>query len=1107
MRHIRKGFSRIKGKWKSQRGDSLTASRVSSPQPLENFVGATRSLDIDIRPNANANDSEPSDLAVLVPAATTTSPAATKEISAPTSVPTVDAVSIKTENDVWTAAYNKFAAREEGLAKDYRTHLTTITGTLCWGSDWARSTVEQLQKDRENRQWHFTFLGKDINIRTQAEKLLKVLVWSNGIVKDALSAQPYAALAWSGVSILLPVCKVHRDFTQILIGIQLLGSATTQNEAMFKGFDAITRILIYWQSYQDTFPYQSCSHSSVILRKSLIDLYSYIFEYQALIICHLSSAQLSRAWKALAGGDEWEKKSSDVEERSNHCKGLMDITQREDTQCKSDHYLEQVDRSFEVLQQIIASLNEQREERRNDRQRELLADLAINHEEFKDRNPKKVENTCKWFLEDSSFRSFRESHESSFLWVSAGPGCGKSVLTKSLIDERQFSTTPATSVVCYFFFKDDDEGRNRSANALSAIVHQLCIQDLTGKFTNHALSQHNQCGKKLATNFPKLWDTLLHCANTPNAGEIICVLDALDECRQDDRNELINRLKDLFFQARSSSSFTQRLKFFVTSRPYDTIERLIESFLNSSSLRIDGEEHSVAINQDIDRVIDAKLPELITHFSPRDQRLVSERLKSMNNRTYLWLRLTFYIIENNPSDYYESSDVTTLLDQLPNEHSKAYEKILEQKHTKHTRHIFQLMLAAKESLSEREALCAFEMITENPPVSHSELEEGIHNIDPFKKMVKNSCGLLVDFHDSKLSFIHQTVREFLTGNSEEGGESKWAGTFKLPECHSAMALSCIQYRSLLELNSPTEGHEQNDNTQYSWPFLEYARVFWYTHYLEGFHGQYLLTKARDLYRMRNSIGWLKMWFCGECELEYDLAERTSRDLFMAVALRLKSVVHALLDEKAANDRADHKYYQPALNFACQCGLSDMLEVLLDKPTCDVNLSVGHNSWRPITCALSWGDLQILRLLLDRRGEEIKVTENDVVCAIEHRERGQECMALLCERVGKKLQVTEDIMRKIRLKRDDYQEFMVMLLSGSKEQDHFAEDAIQAITDRREDLCRGTPGAAEMINLLIDKRGELSQFTEDSVMEVVRNTDWKVFLDVLIKLERIQCSQS
>ncbi|KAK5635856.1 hypothetical protein RRF57_011568 [Xylaria bambusicola] len=1102
MRRIREVFSNIRDKLKPQKkGDPPAASTVSSPEPLDSIVRGTQSLGIDIYLNASASHFEPSALTVLVPAATATLPAATKETLASTSVPIFDAPPIKTENEAWAVAYEKFAAREEELAEDYRTHLATAAGSQCAHSNWAESAVEKFQTDRENKQWHFNFLGKDINVRAQAEKLIKILIWSNGIVKDALSAQPYAALAWSGVSMLLPVCKVNQKFTQILIRIQLLGSATAQNEAMFKGFDAITRVQIYWQSYQDTFPYQSCSHSGSVLRNSLIDLYSYIFEYQALIICHLSSAQLSRAWKALAGSNDWEKKYSEVEERSNYCKGLIDIAQREDTQRKSDYYLEQVDKSFEVLQQIIASLNEEREERRNDRQREMLADLAINHEEYKDKNPEKVENTCKWFLEDPSFRSFRESQQSSFLWVSAGPGCGKSVLTKSLIDGRQFSTTPATSVVCYFFFKDDDEGRNRSANALSAIIHQLCIQDLTGKFTNHALTRHSQYGKKLATNFPQLWDILLECANTPNAGEIICVLDALDECRQDDRYDLISKLKDLFSGGASSSIFTRRLKFFVTSRPYDTIERSIESFLNSSCLRIDGEDHSAAVSQDIDYVIDAKLPQLIHGFSKSDQRHISERLKSMKNRTYLWLRLTFQIIDNNPSDYYEPSNVTTLLDQLPNEHFQAYEKILRQKNSMHTRYIFQLMIAARRPLSETEAMCAFKMMKENRPVSHSKLEEDLQNIDSFKMMVKNSCGLLVDFHDSKLSFIHQTVREFLTKNPQEGDEWKWGGTFKLRECHGAMVLSCIQYLSLRELKLLPKYPRQGIDTRHSYPLLRYALHFWHSHYrnITGIQGQCLLEKVRESCRVHGSGGESEVYIWGTPLIDCKPADLISSDLIMAVALGLPSVVHAILDKKDANADTDHKYHDLALGYACQHGFSDIVEILLDKTTCDVNRILdGDENWRPITWALFRLDLRMVRLLIDRREEEINVTEYDILIAIGQGNYAKERVALLCERVGKKLQITTEIMRHLLLlEENDCQDLMTMLL-GSKGQDHSTGDAIQAIMDRYQDLHGGKTGAKEMIGVLIKKWRELPQFTDDSIVEAFRNTDWKEFLESLFK---------
>jgi ankyrin repeat domain-containing protein 50 len=97
------------------------------------------------------------------------------------------------------------------LAGDYKKHLNSR------GDDHpdplstpesTRSIVEQLVKDRETKQWRLPLAGKDINIREEAEKLVKFFIWSDGVIKSALSTQPYAALAWSGVSILLPVILI-----------------------------------------------------------------------------------------------------------------------------------------------------------------------------------------------------------------------------------------------------------------------------------------------------------------------------------------------------------------------------------------------------------------------------------------------------------------------------------------------------------------------------------------------------------------------------------------------------------------------------------------------------------------------------------------------------------------------------------------------------------------------------------------------------------------------------------------------------------------------------------------------------------------------------------
>jgi hypothetical protein len=112
--------------------------------------------------------------------------------------------------DPWGRAYKIFQEREPELMADYAKHLASLQGDTAASIDLSvprsvESIVTQLLEDREKKQWRVSLLGRDIKIRGQAEKLAKFLLWSDPIVKDALSAQPYAALAWSGVSLLLPV--------------------------------------------------------------------------------------------------------------------------------------------------------------------------------------------------------------------------------------------------------------------------------------------------------------------------------------------------------------------------------------------------------------------------------------------------------------------------------------------------------------------------------------------------------------------------------------------------------------------------------------------------------------------------------------------------------------------------------------------------------------------------------------------------------------------------------------------------------------------------------------------------------------------------------------
>ena len=113
--------------------------------------------------------------------------------------------------DPWLRAYEIFEKLKPELAADYKKHLASLQGsTTTTSADLStprsvEAIVKQLLQERENKQWQISLPGKNVKIREQAENLVKFLLWTDPIVKTAVSAQPYTALAWSGVSLLLPV--------------------------------------------------------------------------------------------------------------------------------------------------------------------------------------------------------------------------------------------------------------------------------------------------------------------------------------------------------------------------------------------------------------------------------------------------------------------------------------------------------------------------------------------------------------------------------------------------------------------------------------------------------------------------------------------------------------------------------------------------------------------------------------------------------------------------------------------------------------------------------------------------------------------------------------
>ncbi|KAI4867290.1 hypothetical protein F4820DRAFT_214989 [Hypoxylon rubiginosum] len=182
------------------------------------------------------------------------------------------------------------------------------------------------------------------------------------------------------------------------------------------------------------------------------------------------------------------------------------------------------------VQSILSHLSEKLQTPITDeRRRRLLSKLStVPYRDRKDRNPERIKGTCEWFTSHPLFQNWHHSKTSSLLWVSADPGCGKSVLAKYLVDD--LLPTTDTRTACYFFFKDDFEDQRSLESAMRCLLHQLFIQR-PALLTDEILKRFEGDGQ-LFTSFLGLWDILTNAASHKGVGEIICILDALDECEE-----------------------------------------------------------------------------------------------------------------------------------------------------------------------------------------------------------------------------------------------------------------------------------------------------------------------------------------------------------------------------------------------------------------------------------------------------------------------------------------------------------------------------------------------------------------------------------------------
>lgn len=717
------------------------------------------------------------------------------------------------------------------------------------------------QKSRQNQMFTITSLGlqrmdegrlsakgRDIILQGRFLEGSGFLMRAKSIIDEAIKASPEASLVWAGICLTLPF------FTNPALSQQANETGLVYVISRMKYYTAMEAMLLP-EKLSATAELASVKRA---YESHIVDLYKFIINFQVQTILRLYRPNLLNFLRDTVLYDDWENMLNAVKETE----ALIDRESRQINTAFSHEELVSIrrlaDESGAVLGDQLKILTDQLkvseshrdislEQLELDKKRLQYECHALfrrdDYELFKNYVPDRIDGTCAWFLNYSNYESWKKDEYGPLL-VTADPGCGKSVLSKYLVDHefpKIFST------VCYFFKEDT---QNTAKQALCALIHQLLEQK--PDLIQHAMKGYERDREKVSETVTSLWDIVDRMVNDPKTDRVVFVIDALDECIDKDRQYLTSKINDLF-KSKSHGGF----KVLLTGRPYEQVtygfEELGEVF---PTIRVQGEDELSTIQEEANTVIKARVDVFakMKGLKPSVKTHLQEKLQSFQSKTYLWMYLVFNDLEKRS---FKKTDrgIDSVIDNLPATVYDAYEKILEKPSAYgNTGKALLILLGAERLLTVREMQVAMATGPTTTCLDDLDLEDE----SDFKSRLREMCGLFIIIYEDKVSFLHLKAKEFLltkqSVTSQPRGLLKWSGQYSMKDAHVMMAELCISFMCLDDFKDDFLGYDESGKKITEWKnenmspyayldqrltegpentFLMYSQSFWCHHVEEA----------------------------------------------------------------------------------------------------------------------------------------------------------------------------------------------------------------------------------------------------------------------------------
>lgn len=478
-----------------------------------------------------------------------------------------------------------------------------------------------------------------------------------------------------------------------------------------------------------------------------------------------------------------------------------------------------------VATNVPAQLSIRDSHRLSDQQKQDLVD-SLQFDQMDARQmsiTKAYSKTCEWLLKAPEYvkwldDSKRDEHH-GFLWIKGKPGAGKSTLMKfAYIKARE--KMKRKIIISFFFNARGDDFEKSTIGMYRSLLLQLFerLPKLRDAFDSLGLvPRSNTVRQWTLESLKQLFQQAIQHLDDD---KVLCFIDALDECEEDQIMDMVDFFDDI---GELATSLKVNFRVCFSSRYYPHI-----ALKNGLDLQLDSQEGH---GQDIELYLRSRL-DIGTSKVARDVRVAVQQKAS---GIFLWVVLVVGILRKE----YSRGRIHSLkakLDEIPSDLHTLFRDILTRDGSNRDELLLciQWVLFAKRPLSPEELYIAILSGTEPElPLAWNPEEITREVVERF--IVDSSKGL-AEVTKSKIpttQFIHESVKDYL--RKENGLRDLWADleTDFTGKSHDRLRQCCKHYmavdvHSSLGIGSSpprassTEAADLRESLNKSFPFLPYA---------------------------------------------------------------------------------------------------------------------------------------------------------------------------------------------------------------------------------------------------------------------------------------------